>query len=296
MKISAVPSLANSVSAQGVDPQATRIETRRALKMSTNATPLSSISPPDAQELSISDTSSNKDTEPTAEVIQPISPQYAALAKQKRALQVKERELLEREKAILAKSQGSDAIEIARLKSEPLRVLQEAGVTYDQLTEAILANQGNPEVNALKAEITALKEGIDKKFVDRETQAEQQVLAERRREADSLIRQGDDYELVRETGSVPDVMRLIESVYRESGEVLEVNEALKLVEDELFARNQKLAGLKKMQSLFNKPVEPQVAQTQPRQGMRTLTNKDTASVPMDRKARALAAALGTLKR
>ncbi len=183
---------------------------------------------------------------------------------------------------------------IARLKSEPLSVLLEAGVTYDQLTEAILANQGDSKVSALEAKISALEQGIDKKLSDREVQAEQQVLAEMRKEAERLI-VSDDFELVRETKSVPDVMSLIERTYRETGEVLEVTDALKLVEDELFSRNQKLAGLKKMQSLF-KPAEHIPVQQKSTPGMRTLTNRDTASIPMSPKARALAAFRGELKK
>jgi len=284
MKISAMPSLANSTAVSGAKEAVTRT-----LKMATNATP-GQIEPPPPEELS---NQANIEPKPTVEATQPLSPQLAHLAKQRRALQAKERELKDREEAFLTKSQGRDQVDLARLKSEPLRVLQDAGVTYEQLTEAILANQGNGEINALKAEINALKEGVDKKFIDRETQAEQQVLSEMRRDAENIIKQGDDFELVRETGSVPDVMRLIEMTYRESGEVLDVSEALKLVEDELFARNQKIAGLKKMQGLY-KPAEP-VAQPR-QQGMRTLTNKDTASVPLTAKARALAAFYGTLKK
>ncbi len=293
MKISPVSAPSNTVAgAEG----GSRVDAIRALQMTTNATTsqLDIPQPIPDEKLLIED---NNDTESnlTEEATQPISPQFAALAKQRRALQVKERELREKEKAIEAKLQGSDAVEIARLKSEPLSVLLENGVTYDQLTEAILANQGNSEVNALKAEIEALKEGVEKKFTERDTRAEQQVLNEMRQEANELVNQGDTYELVRATGSVPDVIRLIEMTYRESKEVLDVSEACQLVEDELFARNQKLAGLKKMQSLFA-PSQPAPEAQQRQQGMRTLTNKDTASVPMTAKQRALAAFYGTLKK
>lgn len=281
MKISVAPVSANTVGS--VDGGGA--VTPRALKMSTNATP--GMLPQELQQ-----TDDNKE-EPTGtvEATQPLSPQYAALAKQRRALQVKERELQDKEKAILAKSQGGDSVDLARLKSEPLSVLLEAGVTYDQLTEAILSNQGNSEVNSLKAEIKALKEGVDKRFTDNETQAETAALAEMQREAIALSAQGDEYELVRETRSVPHVVELIKRTYKETGEVMDVQEALKLVEDSLFEQNQKIAGYKKMQGLF----QPQ-AQPPQQRGMRTLTNKDTASVPLDRKARALAAALGTLKK
>ncbi len=130
--------------------------------------------------------------------------------------------------------------------------------------------------------------------MDQRTQEEQAVLSEMKREASQLASMGDTFELVRETQSVPYVIKLIERTYRESGEVLDVTEAMQLVEDHLFEQNQKLVGLKKMQGLF-KPAEPAPAQQRP-QGMRTLSNKHTASVPADRKARALAAFHGTQKK
>lgn len=289
MIISPVSAPTNTVATE--NNQGSRVDAVRAMRMTTNATPLRG-EPPAAQESPIlADNEEGKLA--VVEETQPISPQLAALARQRRALQVKERELLDKEKALEARSQGGDVIPKARLKSETLKVLQEAGVTYDDLTTAILASQGNPEMEALRAELHALKEGVDKRFSDEKTQAEQQVLAEMRSEATRLANNGDDFELVRESGSVPDVMRLIELTYRESGEVLEVSEAMKLVEDELMARNQKLLQLKKMQGLVN-PQAP--AAPQARQGMRTLSNKHTASVPSSAKERALAAFYGTLKK
>lgn len=266
----------------------------RSLKMNTNATPGLVPSPP-AEELSIPD--NNDSAEATVEATQPLSPQIAALAKQRRALQVKERELADREKALASQpATQADAVPIARLKEAPLSVLLEAGVTYDQLTQAILEDQGGSgaEFQALKAEIEALKKGVDEKFSEKTTQEEQQVLAQMRKEATKLVAEGDTFELVRETGSIPQVMTLIERTYRETGEVLDVTEALQLVEDELIAESLKLAALKKVQGRLQ-PEPPQAPQPQQRQ-MRTLTNRDTAVQPMSRKERALLAFTGQLKK
>lgn len=231
-----------------------------------------------------------EDTPKDPEATGPLSPQFAALAKQRRSLQVKERELAEREKKLSNPGQGSIALD--RLKAEPLRVLLESGVTYEQLTEAILKDQSNPEIRTLKDEFTSLKEGVNKQLTDRDQQAEQQVLQEMRREATNLVAQNDDFELIRGTESVPDVMQLIERTYRKTGEVLDVKEACQLVEDELFKETQKLAKLKKVQSQFA-PVQQQL---QPQRGFRTLTNRDTANAPMSAKQRALAAFRGELTR
>lgn len=287
MKISPMTSSVNTVGA--VEGSG---ESLRSIKMVTNATPGPAGPLEEVQKLTIQD---DIEAKPVDEVTQPISPQLAELARARRALQVKERAIVDREKALESRSQDVNLIDRARLKSDPLGVLLETGVTYDQLTEAILNGQGNAEMAALKAELHALKEGVDKKFVEKDTQAEQQVLAEMRREALRLSSQGEAFEMVRETRSIPDVMKLIERTYRETGEVLETTEALRLVEDELVSRYKKLANLKKVQSQLA-PAPAQLQLQPQRQGMRTLTNKDTASPVMTPKARALAAFYGTLKK
>lgn len=299
MKISPMTATGAVVGAIGTGPEPqSMVQKLRSLKMNTNATPGRVIeeAPPDA-ELTISAISS--DTAPAAtEEPQPLSPQLAAIARAKRALQVKEREIADREKALQAQTPAQgDVITKAQLKSDPLSVLQDAGVTYEQMTQAILDRQNgyNPEIHELKQKIADLESGIDKKLTDRDAQTEQAALKEMRSEAIQLTAQGEDFELVRETRSIPQVMQLIERTYRQTGEVLDVREALKLVEAELVKDGLKLANFKKIQSQFSPPA-PAIQPMQPQRQMRTLTNRLTASVPMDRKARALAAFQGTLKK
>lgn len=270
----------------------------RSLKMKTQASPeqyLQEIAAAQPQSNAISDTSEQTNAQP--EEMKPLSPQFAALARERRALQVKERELLAKEQALTSGGQGNDQTAVlARLKAEPLSVLREAGVTYDDLTNAILNQSSvNPEIESLKEELKSLREGIDKNFSDRETQSEQQVLAEMRKEAVALAAKGDEFELIRNTGGIKHVMSLIERMYRETGEVLEVNEAMGLVESELLKDAMKVANIEKIRkSLLPAPqVQPQ-QKSQP--VMRTLTNRDTAIIPMSAKARAIAAFNGTLKR
>ncbi len=286
MKISPIPSSITPTIDSSGNPQPSRVESIRSMRMTTNATPFAN-----QQELPIP--LDNRETETTVEATQPLSPQLAQLAKQRRALQQERREFEAQKKALQSDSTGSSRIDVARLKSEPMRVLLENGVTYDQLHEAILSGQGgNSEIDQLREKLAALEQGIDQKFTEKDQQAEKQVLAEMQREAEQLIT-SDDYEMVRETRSVPKVMQLIEQTYRQTGEVLDVSEALSLVENELFKDAQKLTTFKKLQSQFI----PQAPQYQPQQrtGMRTLTNRDTASVPLSAKARAMAAFYGAKK-
>ena len=107
----------------------------RTLKMKTNASPerflaeIKAATPEVATENA--KTVTDGQTNAVLEDTKPLSPQFAALARERRALQVKERELAAKEAALTQNPGGSDVI--ARLKQQPLSVLQEAGVTYEQL-------------------------------------------------------------------------------------------------------------------------------------------------------------------
>lgn len=293
--------------AQGLQPEERRehqdprepAQSVRRITMRTNRSPERYAQPvtetPAAEAISTTPDAGGQ-TNAAVESTQPLSPQFAALAKQRRALQVKERELADREaKFSQTPEKSGDYVSKADLLANPLTIF-DLGVTHDQLTEAILSNASGvtPEIKSLKEELKRVREDVTKTLTDRDTQAEQQVLAEMSREAQAKIQTGDDYEMIRETKSLPHVIDLIKRTYKATGEVLGVEEALNLVETDLLTENVKIANLKKVKSqLAPEPV--QEPQSQGRQ-MRTLTNRDSASVPMDRKARAMAAFSGTLRK
>ena len=263
-----------------VDAQAQRVLNTRAIKMNVNRTPGLEAAPPlvpdpsTNQKVAIPDGDSTQE-QGVVEATEPLSPQMAALAKQRRALQAKERELADREKKL--QEPRADAVDLTRIKTEPLSVLLEAGVTYDQLTEAILADQsGNsPELRKLQAKLAEMEQKVTKTFEDRDKQAEQAALAEMRKTAERLVREGDTYEMVRETG-----------------EVMDETEALSLIEEELLERGTKLANLGKVRG----KLAPEQPAQSPQQRPMTLTNRDTAQPPMSRKQRALAAFHGQLNK
>lgn len=290
------PKLSSSNSVQSTQPdQAVPVQQKRTIVMKTQASPEQHEVDGNV-ERPISD-ASGQTNEATEATTQPLSPQLAAIAKQRRALQVKERELAAREKALTTQPAGTAGfIDPAQFKAKPLRTMLDNGISYEQLTQEILASQGNQEMNDLKAEIQALKQGLDQKFTDRDTQSKQAVLAEMRKTAIPLVQTGDTYEMVRATNSLNEVMRLIESTYDTTGEVLEVEEALQLVEDELVNDVLKVAKTKKVMGRLNVQTPSQPPQKQQPTGMRTLTNRDNARVQQSRKARAMAAFHGTLRK
>lgn len=237
--------------------------------------------------------------QPAIEATQPLSPQLAALARQKRALQL-ERAEFDKQKAELASLKGGADIG-NRLKSDTLSVLQEAGVLdspefYNSLTERILGNQNayNPEIQALKAEVEALKKGVDQKFVSQEERAEESALTEMLYEAEALAKEGDAFEMIRERGNdaYDRVLRKIYDSYKKTGRVMDVTEAMNGVEGEYLDEALRFAKLNKVQQKLAPTPQTQPGQRQ----LRTLTASGTSTAPMTARQRALAAFNGTLKR
>ena len=245
-------------------------------------------------------------TETAPEATKPLSPQFAALAKAKRAAQAKEAAIAAREQAIAQKEADMKSAfdKLSRLKANPLSVLQEEGVTYDQLTESLLAqNQGNPGLDELKAEIKAMKEGFEQAQTQRDQAVKQQVLNQIKQDVETLVSQGDDYEMVRESGYAPKVVELIDQWFNKTGQVLDTDKACQLIENELLEESLKFAKLKKVQSKLT-PTQMVQEQQQALQSERpntkimktkTLTNRDGTSAPLSPRERAIAAFYGKLK-
>lgn len=278
-----------------------RADNIRRIKMRTNFSTNrddSMVAGPNEADLTTNSAISDKDgqAQSAVESTQPLSPQFAALAKQRRALQVKERELAEREAKITEAPNAGEYVAKADILANPLKIF-DLGLTYDQLTEAILASQSgfSPELKALKDELKAVKDGIETKFASQAEVQEEAALHSIADEIDSLSKEGDQYELIRSHKAIGAVLNRIYTHYKKTGEVLDTERVMNEVEEKLLERDLKLAGLGKVKSKLA-PLLP--AQSQPQsQGreMRTLTNRDGASIPMDRRARAIAAMQGTLR-
>lgn len=268
------------------------------IKMVTNKTPINAP-------IQLSETPETGDTSAKSESVQEpneatkrLNPQFAALAKAKRAAAAKEAAIVAKEQA-LAKQEADMKVafdKLNRLKANPLSVLQEEGITYDQLTEAILnGNTSNPEIESLKNEFKTMKEELLNAQTQRDQLQEQQALRQLNREVENLVSQGDEFETIREAGYAPKVVELIHRMFKETGEIMETQEAAKLIEEELVNEALNFAKLKKIQSRI-----PQLSQPQPQQQprttqMKTLTNRHGTSAPLTARERAIAAFYGQLK-
>ena len=199
--------------------------------------------------------------------------------KEKRALQVKERELAQREEALKTQSPSDDFISKADLLANPLKIF-EAGLTYDQLTEAILNNPNGQTNIDLENKIKALEERLDSKFSERDQTAEQQVLAQIKRDVTSLVDTGEEFEAIKAANASQKVVDLIHRTWKQTGEVLGEREAADLIENQLIEDALPFTKLKKVQSrLTPQEVVTQQAPTQDpnRRVMRTLTNRDSSA-------------------
>lgn len=251
----------------------------------------------------------------------PLSAQYALLARKERALRAKveaqdaslkakEAAFAEREAAIKAKEAEyqSNYISKSRIKADPLSVLTEEGVSYDELTNAILNPQAKQdprilaEIEKLKAEVREAKDYQTKAKEEYAAQKKQEytnAVAQIRNEAKQLVANDPAFEMIKETKSVSDVVDLIEKTYAEDGILLSVEEAAREVEEYLADQAIKLARINKIKSKLEQAQKPaeqsQATPKQPQTGMKTLTNSVNASKPLSSRERAIAAFNGTRK-
>lgn len=253
---------------------------------------------------------------------QPLSSQFAQLARKEKALRAREIEIKRLEQEYKAQ-QGvkitqptidtSKYVDRAELEKNPFGVLAELGVSYEALTE-MAANAPtsdqvafNKTIAALEAKIATLEKGQDefkKLDVEREQNSYKTALETIRRDVTATVKSNEAYETVRLSGSEGDVVELIEKTFHNGmgadypkGTVLSVEEAAQIVENHLVEEAFNLVNKsKKLQSrLQPKPAET-TAQKQPeppkqsQPPMRTLTNSVGSSRQYSAKERAMFAA------
>lgn len=277
--------------------------------------------PTQASNTDTSDTTTAEPTEATKPAVDPLSARYAQLARQERALRAKvqaqdaafkAKEAAFNEQLAAAKAKDaeytSNYVAKSRIKADPLSVMTEEGVTYDELTQAILNPQSKQdpriiaEIEKLRAEVKEARDYQAKakeESVAQQKQAYNQAVNQIRNEAKQLIATDPTFEMIKETRSVGDVVELIEKTYNEDGILLSVEEAATQVEEYLTTQAVKLARTNKIRSQLHEVQKPaqqqQVAGNKQSTGMKTLTNSVNASKSMSARDRAIAAFKGELK-
>lgn len=252
-----------------------------------------------------------------------LSSQYAQLAKQEKMIRAAQARLKADQVAFKAAQDAAKApaptlydttrhIDREALKSDPFKVLADLGLTYDQLTQQAL-NAPSPEqvqlnqtISTLRSEINDLKqaqEKASKSFEETQTQGYQQAINQIRSDARKLVNSDPAFETIKATGSINEVVELIEKTFKEDKDeygnpvLLTVDEAAKLVEDEISERLYSYANrVDKIKKRFNSPAAPAGApvnkqqQQEPKQQQRpTLTNQISSSGKLSAKERAVLA-------
>lgn len=217
---------------------------------------------------------------------QPQDDIFAKREKHIRKLQMdlaKEREDFEGKR----KQYETDYVPKSRLKEDPLSVLMDEGISYDQLSEMMLNNPGinDPTTRSLLNKIKSLEDKMgDSDRIRQEQQQAQykKALEQLGSDVKSLVDKDDEFESIRQSQAYDAVVELIEQTYNSEGRLMTVAEASKEVENHLVEQAFKMTQWKKVQARLTPKVEQaspeekkQVNTSEQKPAIRTLSNDMT---------------------
>ena len=174
-----------------------------------------------------------------------------------------------------------------RLKKDPLRALEDMGLSYDKLTELAL-NDGKltPEMQ-MRLMREELEGGYKKKFEELENRLLEKEKSDEQRRYDDIQRgfqneiedfvesNADRYELIKANEANDIIYDVIEEHYNDTGRILDIEEAAEAVENYLEEEAEKIFRLGKFRSKFG--IENDFEQEEsPRQSQVTLSNAMSA--------------------
>jgi chromosome segregation ATPase len=272
-----------------------------------------------------------EDTQPaTPEKDPEVVRQFQEIARQERILRAKAQkqqlELQQQKAALEAQKAALDAkaaeyeqgyISKDRLKQDALSVLEENGLTYEELTQQLLNPEPkNPrlerELQALRDEIKALRGGLDETkqaAVQSQTDAYQAAIRQIEQDTKSLVsKDPETYEAISKTNSIKDVVELIEQTYQKDGILMSVEEAALEVENYLIEEGinqvsridkiKKRLAAEAARTAAPTPVtqEDTKANNAETPTMKTLTNNVSSTRKLSPRERALLAFKGELNK
>lgn len=262
-------------------------------------TPAGDLTSPvaDAQAASqaVGDALTQKANEPAAPAPETPAPddkfaaKFAALGRKEKEIREREGRLKELEAKLQEqettagdKYKGYDDFD-SRLAKDPLGVLAEKGLTYEQLTQMVLDSDGKP---GLDMRMGQLQKDIDNKYDTKLKELEARLAERDKKDEDSaaeaslgefmtqlttFVNDNEEYELIRANDSVDLVYTVIENHHTETGEVMTTKEAADAVENHLLEQAKKHLGLGKIKKL----LEAQAPGAEPKKEVQpspTLTN------------------------
>ena len=206
---------------------------------------------------------------------------FAALSRKEKALRERELEL--------ERKFGSKEKELPlerRIRSNPLKALEELGLDYDKLTELAL-NDGRltPDM-----QMKLMREELDNDYREKFNSLEERLNAKEKMEEEAkydAVKQGfvgeiesfinenqSDFEYVAHNEATDVVYDVIEEHYNETGRILDIKEAVEAVESYLEEEAEKLLNLGKVKNRLNS-IRDEYEQPQ-RQSQVTLSNAHSA--------------------
>lgn len=243
-----------------------------------------------------------------------LSPQYAAIARKERQLRDQVKQFQAERQAFKAEQESSKAkqsqeqtgfISKDRLLKDTWSVLNEAGITYDHLTASAVnpPSQQDQMISKLEAKIQALEDAnkqTNSNIENRDTQAYNQAVAQIRTDVVNLVKSDPNFETIKETRSVGDVVDLIKKTFKEDGVLLSIEEAAQAVEDHLVEEAMKITKIKKIQQRMasnaaptqKSPAASQSTSQSPQ--LKTLTNSVSSTRVLSNRERAIAVMEGRL--
>lgn len=271
--------------------------------------------------------SEQPETQPEAPKEEPVKNtelerQYQELARQERVLRARAQkqaaEFKAKEEALQAQYRQAEErikayeqgyISKDKFKADGLAALEEAGSSYDAISQQVLTQQPkDPRVEAhisrLEAKISELEKSNRSNQESNTRQQEEQYKAAVRQietEAKALVKSdAQAYEAIAATNSIKDVVDLIEQTYHKDGVLLSVEEAAQEVENYLVEEG--LSTLSRIEKIKKRLVqtsavvapakqEEKTAEPQKTQ-MKTLTNTVSSTRKLSAKERAIARANG----
>lgn len=233
------------------------------------------------------------------------------LQKEKQLRKMQQELLAERESLKSKETEYStNYVQKQKLLEDPLSVLNEAGISYDKLTEMLLAqpNANDPATKAMLTKLRQLEEkqlAMEKAAQEAQSKQYQDAVKQIGNEIKLLVDGGSEFETIKELGLYDAVTELIEQTFNTEGHLMDINEACTQVENHLLEEAVRMSQLKKVQSklapkapeatvppVVQKKDSPAITST-----LRTITNNIPAkpagrTSEKERIARAMAAFRG----
>jgi len=202
---------------------------------------------------------------PSAEE-QQFASKFAALSRKEKQIRERERQMVQQmaeiEKRMKEIESGSAEVQKfkdlpGRLKKEPLKVLEESGLTFEQLAQMVL-NDGAPTpdmqikeaLSPFEKQIEELKKKLEEKEAKEQEEKLESALQKFMGQITDLVNNDPNYELIRANDAVNLVYEVIEQHHSETGEILGNKEAADAVEEYLLEEAKKLIDRDKVKKLM----------------------------------------------